>query len=136
MSRLIGRSWMYRTKTLEFRSFIEEGDLILITTNQKTLSIEKRDLSKFSAECLPIEDTEIMPAAAPKLIAKPTSVLQPTIAEELLQSMMGSLRELDDAENADELKTAVSRASAKSKAVSSITNLVKVQLMATKMAGQ
>lgn len=134
LDRLIGKSWMYRTKCLEFRNYIEEGDLVMIATNQKTLSVQKADLAQFVAECLPTEDTELMPAAAPKMIQKPASVLQPTIAEELLQSMMGSVRELDDAENVDELKTAVARAVAKSKAVTSITNLVKVQLLASKMA--
>jgi len=134
LNELMGQSWMYRTNTYEFRSFKEEGQKVLIVTNSRVINVQSSELNTFFQECLPTEDLQVV-KAEPMPARKQPRVLQPTIAEEMLQSMMGSLRELDDAEDDAQLQRAVKRATAKSKTASAITNLVKVQLMANKHAG-
>lgn len=66
LDKMLGKSWMYKTKVYNFLNYRAENDKTTLCTKEKWFDFGAGDeLMNFISQCLPVAEGSVMPSFAP-----------------------------------------------------------------------
>ncbi len=128
LADIVGKNWMYRTKTYKINDVLLVNGEHIISTDSKTLRIPVAEVEEFLKDLLPTEET------LPSQVTIPG--LEAGVFGELTKGLMTSFREIQGSKDERFLEGATKRATAKIKISKAVTDIAKTSLMARKQLSE
>lgn len=129
IEKLVGTNRMYRTVNYKFTGHTEVGDKIIFSTDVKPLVVFKDNIGQFLSELLPT--TEPANGVVP---AGDKSPISPSIVGKLTETLLASLKEIENAEGDENLHKALKKAGGKTKICNSLMGVARITMAAKKNA--